>query len=70
MSPPEEVGEKLKEIEKELSFEELAVLRTLVMNRIKKERDLVEVCMCTVCATNYIHSIVYMYTHVCCVRTN
>lgn len=40
----DEVRLKLKEIEREQSFEELAVLRMLVMNRIRKERDLVEVC--------------------------
>ncbi len=39
----EEVKQELKEIEEEQSFEELAVLRTLVMNCIKKERDLAEV---------------------------
>ena len=42
---PEDVRQQLKEIEKEQSFEELAVLRTIVMNRIKKERKLAEVCL-------------------------
>lgn len=40
----EAVGQELREIEKEQSFEELAVLRSVVMNRIKKKRDLAEVC--------------------------
>ncbi len=39
----EEVREELKSIEKEQSFDELTVLRTLVMNCIKKERDLAQV---------------------------
>ncbi len=33
----------LKEIEREQSFKELVVLRTIAMNHIKKERDLAEV---------------------------
>lgn len=39
----EEVRRQLKEIESELSFQELVILRNLVMNRIKKKRDLAEV---------------------------
>lgn len=39
----EEVRQELRKIEKEQSFEELAVLRMLVMNCIRKERDLAEV---------------------------
>ena len=39
----EAVRQELREIEKEQSFEELAVLRMLVMNCIRKERDLAEV---------------------------
>lgn len=40
------VRQELKEIEKEQSFEELALLRSIAMNRIKKERDLAEVSRC------------------------
>ena len=39
----EGVRQELREIESEQSFEELAVLRSVAMNRIKKERDLAEV---------------------------
>ena len=34
---------ELEEIEREQSFEELAVLRNVVMGRVKRERDLAEV---------------------------
>ena len=37
------VRENLREIERDMNYEELAVLRTIVMNRIKKKRDLAEV---------------------------
>ena len=40
---PEEIQQKLKEIEYELRYEELAVLRKLAMDRVKKQRDLAEV---------------------------
>lgn len=40
---PEEVRQRLGEVEKEQSYEELTVLRTIVMSRIKKERALAEV---------------------------
>ena len=33
----------MQEIEKEQSFDELAVLRNIVMGRVKRERDLAEV---------------------------
>lgn len=38
-----EVKEELEAIEKDQSFEELAVLRRVVMARVKRQRDLVEV---------------------------
>jgi hypothetical protein len=45
MTVSETICQELKVIEKEQSFEELAVLRHVVMSRIKKERDLAEVLM-------------------------
>lgn len=40
---PEAVQSKLKEIERELKYEELVVLRKVAMDRVKKQRDLAEV---------------------------
>ena len=42
-SVSEEVKGQLSEVEREQTFEELAVLRRLVMARIKRERRLIEV---------------------------
>ena len=40
---PEDIQLKLKEIEYERKYEELAVLMKLAMDRVKKQRDLAEV---------------------------
>ena len=45
----EEVHQKLRDIEAEQSFQELAVLRRVAMARVKKERDLVQVSCVSVC---------------------
>ena len=40
----EEVIKELREIEKEQSFEELAALRKVAMDQVKKQRGPTEVC--------------------------
>ena len=49
-SVSEEVRQVLKEVEEEQSYEEVVLLRRLVMTRIKKKRDLAEVLV--TCAWN------------------
>ena len=41
--PSDEVREVLKEREEEMSYEELAILRRVAMQRVEKERALAEV---------------------------
>ena len=43
MSLPEELGDMLKEVEREQSYEELLVLRKISMRKVEKERSLAEV---------------------------
>ena len=53
MSLPDDLCQMLKEIEREQSYEELKVLRKVVMRRIKMERSLAEVCISLASTRNY-----------------
>ena len=59
----EDVQRKLKEIEYELKYEELAVLRKLAMDRVKRERDLAEVGLSLSLSLSLTHTHTHTYTH-------
>lgn len=52
-----DLKKEVEAIERDQSFEELAVLRRVVMARVKREQDLVEVSMSTVTTGNSVSTL-------------
>lgn len=52
-----DLKKEVEAIERDQSFEELAVLRRVVMARVKRQQDLVEVSMSTVTTGNSVNTL-------------